>query len=160
VDPITDCEAPVSSDENTADDVDDFNKQANDTVAALVNCQQDWLDVVLEEDSRNPSVVDCLALLRDGILVGQDGPGVDAVHGGHNGKVVLELVEVVGSSVDSTVEGIDERGVEGAVRKLRDDVRKVKLCDWSVCDIHLFADGTHCCGQDARHGPCNRGHEQ
>lgn len=150
----------MSSDENTADDVDDLDEQADDTVAALVNCQQNGFDVVLEEDSGNVSVVNCLALLCNGILVGEDGPGVDAVHGGHNGKVVLELVEVSIGRVDGAVERILERGVKGTVRKLRDDVRKVKLCDWSVCGIGLVTNGTYCCDQDARHGPCNRGHEQ
>lgn len=158
MDPVADCEAPVSSDENTADDVDDLDEQADDTITALVNCQQNGLDVVLEEDSGNVSVVDCLALLCNGILVGEDGPGVDAVHSGHNGKVVLELVEISIGRVDGAVERVLERGVKGTVRKLRDDVRKVKLCDWSVCGIGLVTNGTYCCDQDARHGPCNRGH--
>lgn len=135
VDPVTDREPPVSSDENTADDVDDLDQETDDTVTAFVNCQQNRLDVVFEENSGNVSLVDRLALLCHGILVGEDGPGVDAVHGGHDGKVILELVEVAVSRVDCAVERVDERGVEGTVRKLGDDVRKVELCDWSVSDI-------------------------
>jgi hypothetical protein len=49
----------------------------------------------------------------------------------------LELVEVVVGRVDCAVERVDERGVKGTVRKLRDDMRKVELCDWSACDIDI-----------------------
>src|SRR6478609_6112461 len=72
VDPVTNREAPVSSDENTADDVDDLDQKADNAVAALVNCQQDGLDIVLDENSRNPSLVHGLALLGHSVLVGED----------------------------------------------------------------------------------------
>jgi len=118
VDPVTNREAPVSSDENTADDVDDLDQQADNAVAALVNCQQDGLDIVLDENSRNPSLVHGLALLGHSVLVGEDRLGVDAVDGGNNREVVLELVEVGLGRVDCAIERVDERGVEGTVRKL------------------------------------------
>lgn len=135
VDPVANREAPVSSDENTADDVDDLDQQADNAVAAFVNCQQDRLDIVLDENSGNPSLVHGLALLGYGVLVGKDGLRVDAVDGGNDRKIVLELVEVGLGRVDCAIERVDERGVERTVRKLRDDVRKVELCDWLACGI-------------------------
>ena len=122
VDPVANREAPVSSDENTADDVDDLDQQADNAVAAFVNCQQDRLDIVLDENSGNPSLVHGLALLGHGVLVGEDGFRVDAVDGGNDREVVLELVEVGFGCVDCAIERVDERRVERTVRKLRDDV--------------------------------------
>lgn len=125
--PVTDGEAPVSGDKHTTYNVDDLDQEGQDPITALVNRQQDRLNVILEENSRNVVLVDRLALLSHGVLVGEDGPGSHAVHSRHNGEVVLELVEVVRGGVDSAIEGVDERGVEGTVGQLRDDVRKVKV---------------------------------
>lgn len=126
-DPVGQREAPVSGNEDAADDVDDLDHEGQEAVAALVHGQQDGLDVVLDEDAGDIVVVDLLALLRHGVLVGEDGLGADAVDGGHHGEVVLELVEVGGRQVDGAVEGVDKRGVEGAIRELGDDVREVKV---------------------------------
>lgn len=108
VNPVADCEAPVSGDQDTAHDVDDLDQETDDAITALVDSQQDWLDVVLEENAGDVSLVDRLALLRHGVLVGENRPGVDAVHRGHNRKIVLKLVEVARGCVDSAVERVDE----------------------------------------------------
>jgi hypothetical protein len=73
-------------------------------------------------------MADFLALLGDGVLVGEDGGRphlarvADAVAGGHDRQEVLELVKVAGGFVDGAVERVDEGGEEGAEGELRDDV--------------------------------------
>jgi hypothetical protein len=108
VNPVADCEAPVSGDHDTAHDVDNLDQETDKAVTALVDSQQDRLNVVLEENAGDVSLVDRLALLRHGVLVGENRPRVDAVYGGHNGKVVLKLVEVARGCVDSAIEGVNE----------------------------------------------------
>ena len=118
VDPVANREAPVSSNENTADDVNNLDQQADDAITAFVNGQQNGLDIVLDENSGDPSLVHGLALLGHGVLVGKDRLGVDAVDGGNDREIVLELVEVGFGRVDCAIERVDERGVEGTVREL------------------------------------------
>jgi len=94
-------------------------------------------------------------LLRDGVLVGEDGVfavpvrvgveavaaggwrlvglvefaqrfGVGRVDGRDDGEVVLEFVEVVGRRGDGVVEGVGEGGVEGAEGELVDVVGEVE----------------------------------
>lgn len=113
--PITQREAPMSRDQHAAEDVDDLDEKEDEALAVLLHGEQDGLDVVLEEDAGDVVLVDGLAALRDGVLVGVDPVAAVAVDGGHDGEVVLELVEVVRGRVDGAVEGVDEGGVEGAV---------------------------------------------
>jgi hypothetical protein len=60
--------------------------------------------------------------------------GVVGVDGGHDGEVVLELVEVgrgVGGEGDCVVERVGERGVVGPEGHLADDVGEVEGWWWS-----------------------------
>lgn len=57
---------------------------------------------------------------------GRRGYGILRVDCGHDGEEVLEFVEVVGGRFDSAVEGVEERGVEGAEGKLGDYVGEVE----------------------------------
>lgn len=113
--PIAQREAPVPRDQHAAEDVDDLDEEEDQALAVLLHGEQDGLNVVLEEDAGDVVLVDGLAALRDGVLVGADVVAAVAVDGGHDGEVVLELVEVVRGRVDGAVEGVDEGGVEGAV---------------------------------------------
>lgn len=122
----------MAGDEDAGEDVDDLDEEGEEAVAALLDGQQDGLDVVLEEEARDHALADLLALLRHGVLVGEDGLGAeraaarDRVHGRDHGHEVLELVEVRRGHVDGAVEGVHERGVVGSERELRDDVREVE----------------------------------
>lgn len=119
----------MAGDEDAADDVDELDEEDNEAVAGLVDGEQDRLNVVLDKDAGDGGVlVNLLALLGDGVLVGLDGAAADAVDGGDDGEVVLELVKVSAGDVDGAVEGVDEGRVKGAVGELGDDVRKVELC--------------------------------
>lgn len=121
-----------------AQDVDDLDEEQQKGVARLLDVEQDGLDVVLEEDARDGPVRDLAVLLRDGVLVGEDGGAEaagrrpDAVDGRDDRQEVLELVEVRVCAVDGAVERVDERGVELAKRELVDDVGEVEGCSWSV----------------------------
>lgn len=59
--------------------------------------------------------------------VGEGGEGV-GVDGGHDGEVVLEFFEVGGSRRSSSVEGVEEGGVEGAEGEFVDVVGEVEFC--------------------------------
>lgn len=130
-DPLAHGEAPVAGDEDAAEDVDDLDGEGEDAVAALLDVQQDGLDVVLEEEAGDPALVDLLALLGDGVLVGEDGAlgrvaALDAVYGRHHRHEVLELVEVRLGQVDGAVQRVHQRRVVRPERELRDDVREVE----------------------------------
>lgn len=117
----------MSGDQYPAEDVDDLDKEEEESVAALLHRQEYGLDVILDKDAGDAVLVRLLALLGDGILVGEDGAsggGVVAyrVDGGDHGEVVLELVEVGGGEVDGAVEGVDEGRVEGPKGQLGDNV--------------------------------------
>lgn len=131
--PLGEGEAPVAGDEDAGEDVDDLEEEGEDAVAALLDGEQDGLDVVLEEEARHHELADLLALLGHGVLVGEDGARARAaaghgVHRGHDGHEVLELVEVRRRGVDGAVEGVHEGGVVGAEGELGDDVREVEGC--------------------------------
>lgn len=118
----------MARNEHTTDYINQLDEEDKKAVAVLVDGQQDWLDVILDKDSRyGQALVDFLALLRNGVLVGEDGAGADAVDGGHDGEVVLELVEVGGGEVDGAVERVDEGRVEVAKREFGDDVGEVEF---------------------------------
>lgn len=121
----------MAGDENAGEDVDDFDQESEDAVAALLDGEEDGLDVVLEEEAGNHALADVLALLGDGVLVRHDGAGAGAAAGDgvdrrHDGHEVLELVEVRFGYVDGAVEGVDEGGVVRAEGELGDDVREVE----------------------------------
>lgn len=118
----------MAGNEHTADDVDELEEENDEAVAGLVDGKQDGLNVVLDKDAGHGRVfVNFLALLGDGVLVGLDCAAADAVDGGDDGEVVLELVKVGGGDVDGAVEGVDEGGIKCAVGELGDDVGKVEL---------------------------------
>ncbi len=129
--PLGEGEAPVAGDEDAGEDVDDLDEEGEEAVAALLDGEQDGLDVVLEEEAGHHALADGLALLRDGVLVGEDGAGRgaaagDRVDGGHHRHEVLELVEVRVRQVDGAVERVHERRVVRPERELRDDVGEVE----------------------------------
>lgn len=118
----------MAGDQDTADDVDELDEKDEEAVARLVDGQHDGLNVVLDKDAGDGHVlVDFLTLLGDGVLVGLDGAAADAVDGGDDREVVLELVKVRSGEVDGAIERVDEGWVEGAVGQLRDDVGKVEF---------------------------------
>lgn len=124
--PLAEREAPVTRDHDTTEYIDDLDGEGQDAVAALLDLQHDGLDVVLEEQAGDHALVDLLALLRDGVLVGEDGaacggrPGtlVHAVDGGHDRHEVLELVEVRFGQVNGAIERVHERRVVLPKREL------------------------------------------
>lgn len=118
----------MAGDEDAADDVDELDEEDDEAVAGLVDGEQDGLNIVLDKDAGDGGVlVNLLALLGDGVLIRLDGAAADAVDGGDDGEVVLELVKVGAGDIDSAVEGVDEGRVERPVGELGDDVRKVEL---------------------------------
>lgn len=118
----------MARNEHTTDYIDELNEEHEEAVAVLVDGQQDWLNVVLDKDAGyGQALVDFLALLGDGVLVGEDGAGAHAVDGRDDGEVVLEFVEVGGGKVDGAVERVDEGGVEVAEGEFGDDVREVEF---------------------------------
>jgi hypothetical protein len=60
---------------------------------------------------------------------------LNRVDGGHDGEKVLEFVEVVRNCGDSSIEGVEERGVEGSEREFRDDVWEVEYYPLSAIDF-------------------------
>lgn len=124
----------MSCHQRATENVDDLYQKHNQTVTRLLDLEQYGLDIVLEEDARDDALVDLVALLRDGVLVGEKrvrivrARGADAVDGGDDRHKVLELVEVGGGDVDGAVEGILKGGVEAAKGELVDDVREVESC--------------------------------
>lgn len=115
--PLGQREAPVSSDQHAADDVDEFNAEEEDGVAVLSDGQQDRLNVVLNEHARNHVLGNAFALFRNGVLVRGDGVvGTDGVLGRYNREIVLELVEVILGNVKGAVEGVYERWIVRAER--------------------------------------------
>lgn len=118
----------MARNEHTTDYIDELDEEHEEAVAVLIDGQQDWLNVVLDKDARHgQALVDFFALLGDGVLVGEDGAGADAVDGGHDGEVVLEFMEVGGGEVDGAVEGVDEGRVEVAEGQFGDDVGEVEF---------------------------------
>lgn len=123
----------MAGDEDAGEDVDDLEEEGEDAVAVLLDGEQDGLDVVLEEEAGDHALADLLALLRDGVLVGEDGLGAaegaaagHGVDGRDDGHEVLELVEVRRGDVDGAVERVHEGGVVGPEGEFRDDVREVE----------------------------------
>lgn len=122
----------MAGDEDAGEDVDDLDEEGEDAVAALLDGEQDGLDVVLEEEAGDHALADLLALLGDGVLVGEDGAGAegaaagDRVDGRNDGHEVLELVEVRRGDVDGAVERVHEGGVVGSEGEFRDDVGEVE----------------------------------
>jgi len=97
--PLRQREAPMARNQHSAKHIDDFDDEAQEAVAALLNRQQQGLDVVLEEDAGYSAIVDDVRLLGHGVLVRENGAfavGVGgAVYGWHHGEEVLEFVEVI-----------------------------------------------------------------
>ena len=127
LEPLAQREAPVASDEDAREHVDDFDGEGQKPVACLLDRQQDRLDVVLEEDSRDVELGDLVALLRHGVLVGEDRARrrvglADRIHGWHHRHEVLELVKVRRGLVNGTVERVDEGREVGPEGELVDDV--------------------------------------
>lgn len=143
--PVAYREAPVSGHKYTGEHVDDFDQESKITITGFLNSQQYRLNVILEKDSRNHALADLVALFGDSVLVGEDSlrGGVrvsDCVHSGHNRHEVLKLMEVGACQVYSTVEGVDQRRVEGAKGELVDDMREVEC--W-VCVSQMQCFKTH-----------------
>ena len=63
----------MPSDKNTAKYINDLNAEPKERVSALLDVEQDRLDVVLKEDAWNGLLADLVALLRNGVLVGDNG---------------------------------------------------------------------------------------
>lgn len=122
--PLRQCEAPMPRHQHTTKDIDNLNHKAQETISALLDREQQGLDVVLEEDTGHSKLADDVRLLGDGILVGEDRAvlvaGVDGVDGGHDGEEVLEFMEVVWRAGDGAVERVEEGRVEGAKGELGD----------------------------------------
>ena len=122
-------ETPVPRDQHAAQDIHDLDSEAEEAVAAFLNRQHQRLDVVLEEDAGHGALVDLAVLMRDGVLVREDGAfggeGVgrgDGVDGGDDGHEVLGLVELVGGRGDGLIERVDQLRVESTEGEFGDDV--------------------------------------
>lgn len=68
--PLAEREAPVACDEDAADEVDDLDEEGEEPGAALLDSQENGLNVVLEEEARNGALAHLVRLLRHGVLVG------------------------------------------------------------------------------------------
>jgi hypothetical protein len=125
-------------------DIHDLDAKPQEAVPALLDDQQQRLDVVFPKYAGDGALADGEVLLGDGVLVGDDcgfagedgecgrggrGDGVDC---GDDGEEVLELVEVGGGDGDGGVEGVDEGGVEGPEGEFGDDVREVECCQYPL----------------------------
>lgn len=119
----------MARDQDARKHIDELHNKDEETIAFLIDRQQDRLNVVLDENARNAVLGHGFALLCYGILVRKHGAGSDAVPGWNDGNVVLELVEVVVGNVDGAVERVDEGGVVWAKGQLGDDVGKVEFCE-------------------------------
>lgn len=133
--PLAERVTPVASNEHTTNHIDDPKHERKNAGPRFLDGQHDRLNVILEEDARYVVLVDLLALLRHGVLVREHRAAAVGVGCRDDGDVVLELVEVGLGGVDGVIEGVDERWVKGAVRQLRDDVRKVESCTRLVLHI-------------------------
>lgn len=120
--PLAESEPPVSSNQHTRKHVNELHDKGQESVAVLIHRQQDRFNVVLNEDTGDTILGNGHTLFGDGILVGKDGAGADAVSGWHDGNVVLHLVEMVRGNVDGAVERVDERRVVRAKGQFGDDV--------------------------------------
>lgn len=132
--PLRERETPVAGDKRTTKDVDDLDEKDEEAVPRLFDLQENGLDIVLDKDARDHSLVDLGALLGDGVLVRKQRVVVvracrpDAVDSRHDGNEVLKLVEVARGHVDGPVEGVLKRWEEAAERELVDDMREVEGC--------------------------------
>ena len=110
----------MAGDESAAQDVDELDEEDEEAVSRLDDVEKYGLDIILEEDAGDGVVADLAALLRYGVLIGDDGagahaPGVtEAVDGRDDGEKVLELVKVCGRGVNGAVERVDEGRQIGA----------------------------------------------
>ena len=118
--PLRQREAPVTGHKCAAKDIDHLDQKDEETIPRLDDVEQDGLNVVLDENTRDGAFADVLLLFGHGVLVGEDGFGprcareADTVGCGDNGEEVLEFVEVAGRHANGAVEGVDEGGEEGA----------------------------------------------
>ena len=70
VHPLRDGVTPVSSDEDTTDDVDELQKEDNEAIATFLHPQQNGFNVVFNEDSGDTGVsIDLFTLLCHSVLV-------------------------------------------------------------------------------------------
>lgn len=140
--PVAQPVAPVPSHEGAAHHVNNLDEEDEEAVALLGDVEQDWLDVVLEEDTGNDALIDLVALLRHGELIRDNRRGYtrvgvsEAIDGGHDGHEVLELVEVALGRVDRRVEGVDEGRIEGAEGEFVDDMGEVESCAGGLACYH------------------------
>lgn len=124
--PITDPVPPMTRHQRTTNDIDDLDEKNQERIPFLVDVQQNRLNVVLDKDARDDALRDFLRLLRDGVLVRDDGFAGRRVDGGDDRDKILELVEVGGGDVDGLVERVDEGGKERAEGEFGDDVGEVE----------------------------------
>lgn len=126
--PITNPVSPMTRHQRTTDDIHDLDEKNQKRIPFLLDVQQNRLNVVLDKDARDDALRDFLRLLRDGVLVRDDGFARRGVDGGDDRNKILELVEVGGGDVDGLVERVDEGGEERAEGELGDDVGEVECC--------------------------------
>ena len=154
--PIKHLPAPPARNHNPTDDIDQPDEQWEEPAPLLRDRQGDGLDVELDKDAGDVVLCDLVRLRRDGVLVRLDGVrrvpdalcgvvrvavhgleegqqrGVVGVDGGHDGEVVLELVEVIFGGGNGIVEGVDEGGVVRAEGELLDVVGEVEACEFAL----------------------------
>lgn len=140
---------PTTRNQNPRNGINQPNHQAHEPRPLLADQQQDWLNVVLEEDARNHvgTLGDRAGLAGGRVLVCEDGVvGVEGVWGGgvdgvgveggtafcvkgwYDGEEVLEFVVVVGCFGDGFIERVEETGVVWAEGEFGDHVGEVECC--------------------------------
>ena len=70
--PLCQREAPVSRNQYPAKYVHHLNNKPQKAIPSLLDCEQQWLDVVFEKYSRYRPFTNDMRLLRDSVLVGAD----------------------------------------------------------------------------------------
>ena len=155
--PLANLKQPAARHQHARNNIHQPNEQRGQTTPLLGNRQQDGLDVEFHENARHVVLRDRVALLRDGVLVREDGVsavavrmlgqavgagrgrfvvpvdfaqgfGVGGVDGGHDGEVVLVFVEAVVGGGEGVVEGVAQRRVEGAEGEFVNVVGEVEGC--------------------------------
>ena len=110
--------------------------------------QQDGLDVELEEDAGDLLLAHHARLRSHGVLIRENGvgrgevgrgAGAAGIDGRYHRKVVLVFEEVGGRRGQSSVEGVEEGGIEGSEGELVDDVREIESWTGSkTCQCKSF----------------------
>lgn len=125
----------MAGDQHATHHIHNLDDEFEKSIAALLDLQQERLDIVFEEDSRHAAFVDVLVLRRDGVLVcgeesgargGREGGWGEGIDGWDDGEEVLEFVEVGGGGGDGAVEGIEKGWVIGSEGKFGDYVAEVE----------------------------------